>query len=410
MNILMLSLIFPPETGSARRVGELADFFAGKGHDVSVVTGFPTYPQGALYPGFRKNLIRREQLSEKLSVTRVWLYTTPKRFSTLRRLVHYGTFTVSSFFAMLTCKRPDVIYVVSHPYFLGLSAILLRLLRGGKIVLDVQDSWPEAPIALGYIRWQWLIRMLVSTEKYVYRAANLISTLSPEMASRLIFRGAEPEKVETVYNWVDHRRFSPVDGGALRSRLGLDGLFVVLYAGNIGKPQGLDVVISAAGIVQDSAKIHYVIIGDGAEKRTLQELARSHGVTNVSFLPAVPESEIIDYLGMADALLVHLTKAPHRSGVIPSKLQIYMAAGKPILLGAVGASARIVADASCGVVFEPGSPEGLAEAAQRVAATTPEERQALGMTGRAYAMQHFDLTAQCSRSEQLIAELIAPQS
>jgi len=404
MNITMLSLIYPPETGSARRVGELSDYFAAQQHTVHIVTGFPTYPKGVVYPGYRKKLMSRERLSAHKEVTRVWLYTSPDRTGSIKRIIHYATFSFMALFGALAGKKPDIIYVVSHPYFLGLTAKALRFLRGGKIVLDVQDSWPEAPIALGYIRWQWLIRLLIWTEKIVYRSSELISTLSPEMAEHLVARGADAGKVRIVYNWVDHNQYAPVDGSSLPKRLSIDEVFCLLFSKNIGKPQALEVVIGAAEITARE-NICYVIIGEGAEKQSLEQNARAKGLTSVMFLPAVPEAEIIEYLSMADALLVHLNKAPHRRGILPSKIQIYMACGKPVLLGAVGAPSRIVEEASCGIIFEPDSPEGLAAAARKLATAGTEKRDAMGRNSRAFAMKYFDLKEQCAASLSLLAEL-----
>ncbi len=275
------------------------------------------------------------------------------------------------------------------------------------MVLDVQDSWPEAPIALGYIKWKWLVGLLVWAEKIVYRSSDLVITLSPEMAKHLVTRGAEASKVSVVYNWVDHDRYCPVDGGELRRRLGLERAFVVLFAGNIGKPQGLEVVLGAAAITRGNENIRYVIIGDGAEKRRLEELAASGELSNVLFLAAVSETEIIEYLGMADALLVHLRRAPHREGVIPSKLQVYMACSKPLLLGAVGAPARIAEEASCGVVFEPDSSRGLANAALTLSAVPKAERDAMGRNARDFAMRRFDMASQCALTLSFISDLFA---
>lgn len=405
MNITMISLIFPPEMGSARRVGELAEHYANRGHNISVVTGFPSYPKGCLYPGYRKKLMSKEKPGKLLTVTRVWLYTTKDRASTVKRLIHYGTFTVTSFFGAVFGKRPDVIYVVAYPFFLALTATCIRFFRGGRIVLDVQDSWPEAPIALSYIKQRWLVRFLEWTEKLAYRLSDMIVTLAPEMAAHLKNRGADERKTKFIYNWVDHRRYKATDGSGLKRKLGLDGAFVVLYAGNIGKPQGLDVVVKTALMTKDYEDVRYVIVGEGAEKERLAELTASKGLSNVLFLPAVPEIEIVEYLGMADALLVHLKRAPHRWGIIPSKLQIYMACGKPVLLGAEGASARILSEAGCGVVFEPDNPESMANAVLSLFFCSEKDRKAMGISGRDFAIRHFDLETQCSLSEGMIAAL-----
>ncbi|MCD4652969.1 glycosyltransferase family 4 protein, partial [bacterium] len=405
MKITILSLIFPPETGSARRVGELVDSFAEKGHDVTVITGFPSYPEGKIYHGYNKTLLKKEKFENGVTLIRVWLYTTTQRYKMFKRLLHYISFTVSCLLGSMYSEKPDIIYVVSHPYFLGFSAKLIKILRGGKIVLDVQDSWPEAPIALGYVPWKWLAKFLEYTEKMVYSIADLVLTLSPEMSQHLIKRGASSEKIEVVYNWVDHSQYAPLNTSDLRKKINLVNSFLLVYAGNIGKPQGLDVVLNAAEITRKNKIIKYIIVGDGAEKNKLQKKANNKKLDNVVFLPRVSESEVVEYLSMADALLVHLNRAPHRFGTVPSKLQVYMASGRPILLGAIGAPFRLIKEAECGLCFEPDDAMDLSVAIKKLMGLSISERESMGKSGRLYAMQNFDMENQCSRTEKLISEL-----
>lgn len=408
MNIAIISLVFPPETGSARRVGELARWLENQGHHVSVVTGYPSYPKGIVLDGYRKKLIETSRWSEGVEVHRVYLHTSPNRQSFYHRLLHYLSFTFTSILGGFCSPHPDIIYVISPPYFLGLSGWLIGLFRGARLVFDVQDFWPEAPIALGYVRNRWLIEFLVGLERFVYSRSDLIFALSPIMRKKIIERGAAPEKIFLVYNWVDLDRYAPTNGDGRRNEHALVGKFVVLFAGNIGQAQGLDVALDAAMKLRDHTDIVFALLGDGVERPRLQERARSLDLGNVRFLDAVSEDIVPSYLGMADALLVTLGRAKHRDAALPSKVQVYMASARPLIVAAEGATAQTVMNADCGIVVAPDDPTALASAVLDLRDMPQAVRHDLGANGRKYAELHFDYAQQCRFIEsrlQLLAGL-----
>jgi len=409
MNIAIVSLVFPPETGSARRVGELAQSLAGQGHQVSVVTGFPSYPKGIVYQGFRKTLIQKSRWSETADLFRVYLYTSPRRRQFAHRLLHYLTFTLTSILGGLRAPRPDVVYVVSPPYFLGFSGWLIARARGARLAFDVQDFWPEAPIALGYVKNQALVKILLWLERFIYDRCDVIFALSDLMKAKIVERGVLPQKIERVYNWVDLSELVSVPGDERRAQHNLQNKFVVLFAGNMGLAQGLDVVLDAAHLLQDRSDIAFVLLGDGIERPRLVERAQSLDLRNLLFIDAVPEKDVPPYLGMADVLLATLGRAKHREAALPSKIQVYMASAKPLLVAAEGAAAQVVQQAGCGLVVAPDAPQDLAAAVLQLQTMSPQARRDLGEAGRLYAEQNFAREQQCSLIESRLISLAIGQ-
>lgn len=407
MNITLISLVFPPEPGSARRVGELADFLAKQGHQVSVITGFPSYPTGILYPGYKKKLIYREIWHDRVNVFRMYLYTSPKRDVFIHRLFHYLTFTLTCLLGGFVSPRPDIVYVVSPPYFLGLSGWIIARLRKGKLVFDVQDFWPEAPITLGYVKNRALITFLLKMEEFIYRHADLIFALSPRMRDKIIQRKANPEKVVHVYNWVDLKVFETYQQKT-EVLAQFKNHFVVLFAGNMGVAQVLDTVLDAAVLLQTHPHIVFILLGGGMERARLEARAKQLGLSNVVFMGPVTEAEVLDYFAEADVLLVTLGKAPHREAALPSKIQMYMATGKPILAAVAGAAAEVIEAAQCGIVVESESPEALAAGVLKLSAMSDETLKTLGTAGASYARQHFALENQCGYIESQLSHLLEP--
>jgi colanic acid biosynthesis glycosyl transferase WcaI len=397
MNVTIISLVFPPETGSARRTSELAESLASQGNQVAVVTGFPSYPKGSVYAGYRKKIFEKSRWAGSVDLIRVWLYTSPNRHSSYHRILHYVTFTVMSVLGGLLAPKPAVVYVISPPYFLGLSGWIVACLRGARLAFDVQDFWPEAPIALEYVKHNWLIRILIGLERFIYQRSDVIFVLSAVMREKILERGISVEKIEVVYNWVDLVKFAPRAGDTVRLAHGWVERFIVLFAGNMGRAQGLDAVVDAAEQLREYPDIVFVMLGDGIERARLIERAKSLELLNLRFIDAVPEDQVPPYLGMADVLLVTLGRAKHREAALPSKIQVYMASAKPILVAAEGAAAQVIEQARGGIVVAPDDPTSLAEAVLRLRTMSKMERQALGTNAREYAEKHFDRAQQCRR-------------
>lgn len=409
LRITIISLVFPPETGAARRVGELASFLRSKGHAITVVTAFPSYPKGEVFPGFAKRPMKTDHTLEGIEVRRVYLYTTTKRDDTFRRMLHYGTFTATSLVGASTGARsPDIIYVVSPPYFLGLSGLFASAVRGSGMAFDVQDFWPEAPIALGYVRNKAAVAALLALEEFVYQRSDLVFALSDVMKRRILERGVAEHKVHCVHNWVDLDQFRPhVNGMSLKKELGLEHRFVVLFAGNMGYAQGLDAMVDAASLLGRHPRVVLVLLGDGVELDRIRRRVQVRGLSNVIFVDRVDEDKVPEFYAMADVLLATLRKAKHREAAIPSKLQTYMAAAKPVVLAADGASASIVLGARCGRVVPSDDYEELARALIELSQLPLGVLESMGARGRCYAGRHFSREQQCGRIEEQLVRWVA---
>jgi glycosyltransferase involved in cell wall biosynthesis len=317
----------------------------------------------------------------------------------------YLSFAIFSLIGLMAGPKPDVVYVASPPYFLGLTGWVACVLRRSKLVMDIQDLWPDAPIALGYIKSKWMIQLLKAIEQFIYARASLVFTISETMRTLVAERVKDGSKVWLVCNWVDLKEYGPVDGMALKSRLGFEGKFIALFAGNIGKAQGLDMVLDAARECGDNPDVQFVVLGDGIEKERMMNRAEQLSMRNISFLDPVPEDQVPAHLGMADVLLVTLARAKHREAVIPSKLQVYMASAKPIVVAAEGAAAEVVRIANCGITAAPHDGKALAEAVDAVRRMSNSERDRLGQAGRLYAQEHFSMKRQCAEIERHLVEL-----
>jgi colanic acid biosynthesis glycosyl transferase WcaI len=381
MRILFLTQLFQPEP-----------FFKGvplvraaldKGHEVEVLTGFPNYPGGKIYPGYRLRLWQRESI-DGISVIRVPLYPSHDN-SGFRRILSYLSFTFSCLLlGPFLVKRPQVIYVYNL-ITLHFVARAYRLFFGSRTVLDVQDLWPESVTASGMLNWGSASRILRWWCGAEYRGANAIAVLSPGFKTNLMARGISDSRVTVVYNWCDEAAYA---NDHFDSRISSKfekpaGSFLITFAGTMGKLQALDVVIDVARRFKAAGMpVHFLMIGGGVDVPRLKELVAT--LDNVTFLGRVEPSQMPPIYALSDVLLVHLKDDPLFSITVPSKIQAYMFAGKPILNGVRGDAACLVADAKCGVNFEPENTDSLASAIEAIMALPPHVLMELGLSGRAF--------------------------
>ncbi len=404
MRILFLSQLFDPE--NAIKGLSFVKALAAAGHDVDVITAFPSYPGGKVYPGFRQRWRQVEQAAPRVRVTRVATYISQDR-SGLKRLLGYASFAAMAFVQALFHKRPDVVYAYYPPVVGGVAAITLGACKRAPVVYDVQDLWPEAVVASGMVREGWLTLVIEGMAGFIYRRAAAVITLSDGYRTALLKKGVASGKVFRIYNWCDEARISVDDD------VGSDGrIFSVVYAGNLGAAQGLDAVVRAAGIVAERghANVRFDFIGDGVEKPVLQELVSSMGLENVRFVDKVPPEQIGPLLGQAGALVAHLRDDPVFSITVPQKTQAYLLAGRPLLMAIGGESADIIRRANAGVVAEPGSPAQIAEAAIHLSGLSAIERQEMGKRGRAFYKQHMSQENGVGQTLALLEQVARPRA
>ncbi len=378
--VLLLTQWFDPEPTFKGLL--FARELVKRGFEVEVVTGFPNYPGGKVYPGYRIRTLQREVI-DGVRVTRVALYPSHSP-SVIARALNYLTFALSAMiYGMFFARRPDVVYSYHPPLTTGLAAVAIRFARRSRLLCDIQDMWPDTLRATGMISNRRLLGAISSACNWFYRQVDQIVVLSPGFKRLLESRGVPGSKIEVIYNWADEEALSK---GAGQKAVELPpGNFRVLFAGNIGRAQSLGCVLQAAKILSDrGSRAQIILLGSGLEVEGLKVLKSSMGLINVHFLPAVPMSEVGAYLAAADALLVYLRPDELFRVTVPSKTQAYMAVGKPIVMGVEGDAADLVLRSASGVVVRPGCPESVAEGILRLESLSSTELAAMGARARAF--------------------------
>lgn len=403
MRILLLTQLFQPEP--AFKGLPFAKGLAAMGHHLEVVTGFPNYPQGRLYPGYRVRMTQRESI-DGISILRLPVFPSHDE-SALRRTASYLTFGASAaLLAPLQITPPDVIYVYNL-ITLGLASRLARWLHGCRIVLDVQDIWPESVSSAGMIKNRWLLRPLGQWCDWEYRRVDHLTVLSPGFKHRLVDRGVSEGQVDVIYNWCDETKpnMDEEERRRLRKAHGFEGRINILFAGNIGKAQALEVALAAAVALRHrQPRVLFTFLGDGLDVERLKALA--HGMENVQFLPRCGRPEAMRLISIADAMLVHIKDDPLFAITIPSKTQACMYAGKPILMGVRGDAADLIRKSAAGIVFQPENADSLVAAVEALIKMPDSERVAMGIRGRTYYDEHLSFARGLRRFDRVFRRLM----
>ncbi|WP_437321806.1 glycosyltransferase family 4 protein [Sorangium sp. So ce385] len=401
MRVLLISQWYHPEPIS--RAHLLAEALAARGHEVTSITAFPSYPHGRLYPGYRQRLWDVEHVSGT-RVIRLPIYLDHSR-SRLRRTLNYASFGAST--ALLgpaLAGRVDVAWVHNPPPSLAVAASWLAALRGIPWVYEVQDLWPETAAASGMLGNPYVFAGIDRVNRALYRRAASLIVISPGLARALTRKGVPADKVHLIPNWADDRIYQPVEPDPqLAAEHGLTGRFVVLFAGNMGAAQALFSVLDAAALLRDLDDVRFVMVGDGIDAPRLRREAEARALSNIVFIGQQPHERMPHFFALADVLLSHLKRDPCFELTIPSKIPAYMAAGRPVLVAASGDPADLVRDSGAGLACEPEDPAALAAAVRRLRDMTPEARRAMGEAGRRHFLRWFTRDALVTRYEEVFA-------
>jgi glycosyltransferase involved in cell wall biosynthesis len=381
--LILLTQWFDPEPTMkgltfAQRLGEL-------GFDVEVVTGFPNYPGGKVYDGYRIRLIRRERHGG-VAVTRLALYPSHDS-SRIGRILNYTSFCLSALLYLLfLARRADVVYAYHPPLTVGFAAAVARLIRRMPVVLDIQDLWPDTLKATGMIGNARVLGFVGALCRWTYRRVDRIVLLSNGFRKKLIERGVPEAKLSVIYNWADEAGVTADPSSP--DMLGPPGRFRVLFAGNMGKAQGLDSVLDAAALVAAArSDVEFCFLGAGLDLERLRQRAADMKLDNVRFLPRVPMAEVGAWLAAADCLLVHLRADPLFEITVPSKTQAYMAAGKPIIMAVPGDAAELITRSGGGLVVPPQDAGALASAVMELADMPAAALDGLGVRAHRFYVE-----------------------
>ena len=374
-----------------------------RGHEVTVVTGFPHYPEGVIYPAYRGRFLQRE-VYRGIRIIRTWLYATPRTKRIWQRALSQASFALACLPAGLMAGRQDVVLYFSPPLPGALSAWLVSVCHRAPLVLSIQDIEPERSVAVGLFRSRTLIRVLETVERFMYHHSARICALSEGARQRLIARGAAPDKIRTTPNWANGNLIVPLDRShSLRSSLGLDGDFVVLYSGNMGYTADLETVVESARLLGDEPGIKFLLVGDGVMRAAIEQQARA--LANVRLLPRQPREQLASLLATADLGLVLVSReATHAS--VPGKTYSIMAAGRPVLAVCDPANdtARVVRQAACGSQVMPCDAATLARMI-RTYRDQPKRVADEGARARAYFDRHFTVSAGVANYENALRDV-----
>lgn len=356
MHILFLTDNFPPEVNApASRTFEHCREWVKAGHQVTVITCVPNFPQGKVFEGYSNRLWQREEMAG-IRVIRVWSYITANE-GFIRRVLDYQSFMMSAFLAALFVRRVDVVIGTSPQFFTVCAAYAVSRCKRIPFVFELRDLWPESIKAVGAMQESAVIRLLERLELFLYRKAARIVSVTHSFKKKLIERGIDANKISVVTNGVDMSRFKPmVKDEILLQELRLEGKFVAGYVGTHGLAHHLETLLDAAEKIRrlpEGSTFHFILLGDGARKQALKDEAARRKLDNVTFIDSVPKDQVARYWSLLDVSIIHLKKTDLFTTVIPSKLFECMGMGLPVLHGVAGESADIVRDERAGIVFEP---------------------------------------------------------
>jgi glycosyltransferase involved in cell wall biosynthesis len=359
MKILFLTDNFPPEVNApATRTFEHCKEWVKLGADVTVITGAPNFPTGKVYRGYKNRLYQKEFM-DGIKVIRVWTFIAANK-GTIKRTLDYISFRFSAVFAGLF-ESCDLIIGTTPQFFTALAARRLAKIKKKPWVMEVRDIWPESIKVVEAVKDGAVMRYLEKKERQCYDSAQSIVCVTQGIHDRLLSRGIPKNKLKVMTNGANLELYRPKqkDTGLLE-KLGLSGKKVIGYIGTMGMAHKLDFILKSAANITDP-NIHFLLIGEGAEKENLLLLKDELALKNVTILDAVPKHEVADYLSIIDIALVNLKKTDLFLGALPSKIFENAAMEKPILLGLKGEAEKVINTYKAGIAFEPENENDLIE-------------------------------------------------
>jgi colanic acid biosynthesis glycosyl transferase WcaI len=332
MRILIISQHFPPERGAVRRLFEFARYFVRQGHEVSVLTAIPNYPDGEIPPRYRGRFYFYEEM-DGVKVHRSWTLPASNR-QRRRRMFGFLVFSFTCLFTSFRIRpKPDVVLASMPPVNTPVIGWLISRMRRSRFVIEVRDLEPEACEFLGNLKPSLFTRSLKRIIHGLYRRADKIVAVTDGLADYLKALGIRTEKVTTIKSGFGDE-FLEAAQDHVRERYGWNGRFLVLYSGTLGRAHALETIIESARRLESVSDLLFVMVGDGERRTALEQMTRAFGLRNVAFLGAQPLERIPGFLKTADILVEALRNTPITSGIFPAKLFEYMASGRPILFGA----------------------------------------------------------------------------
>ncbi len=362
MHILFLTDNFPPEGNApATRTYEHAREWVKLGHKVTIITGAPNFPEGKVFDGYKNSWYSKSEL-DGIEVRRVKTYITANE-GFAKRILDFMSFMITSFFAGLFVKKPDVIVGTSPQFFTAVSAWALSAIRFKPFVFELRDIWPASITAVGAMGRSLPIRILEKIEMFLYWRADKIISVTHSFKKELIERGVDGNKIDVVLNGVDLSKYEPAPqkDKSFAEQYDLTDKFVVGYVGTHGLAHSLDKIVEAAELLVDLKDVRILFAGGGAAKGEVEALVKEKGLSNVVLIPRQQKDLMPKLWSLCDISLISLKDTNLFKTVIPSKIFESMGMGLPMIMTSpIGEATAILSESQSGVIVKPESPEDVA--------------------------------------------------
>jgi glycosyltransferase involved in cell wall biosynthesis len=400
MKVLIVSQYFWPENFS---INSMVRSVLDRGIQVDVLTGKPNYPEGYIYSGYKTFGCQTEQWHTATTIHRLPIVPRGTK-NAIKLMLNYLSFIFSGLiFApwLLRKQHYDAVLVYApSPILQAIPAIFLGWLKRAKVLIWVQDLWPESLAATGHVRSPFILKAVEVVVRWIYKHADLLLVQSREFVQPIAAM-APSTRVAYLPNSVEASFATPPSKGIdLPSILELDTGFAVVFAGNVGAGQAVEVIVEAAALLKEVPAIRFIVFGQGSRWNWMHEQIEERGLRNVHLPGRFPVDTMPAIMQKAGALLVTLTDDPIFEKTVPNKIQAYLAAGRPILACLNGEGARLVIEAQAGLSVPAQDAIGLAEAVMQLYQMPHEAREHMGIQGRNYYKKYFD-------HDKLVDELIA---
>lgn len=406
MKILFLHQHFYPETvGTSTRAVEIVEYLVKQGHDVTVITGIPSHPSTMRNGEVVRKQPRRENF-RGAQVHRVWAYGSAGPDVFVRRMMAYSTFMLlGGLKALITGGKFDALVAIS-PLPNGVAGWIVSKLRGIPLMFDVCDIWPDCAVAVGMMKPSLMLRVAQWLEKKVYHASTRIGVVTRGFTGNIVAKGIPEEKVRLLPDWVDPDLYDPakVDRTKSRIKYDLENRFVVSFLGNFGLLMGLEAILETARLVQErDPEVLFLFVGKGAALPMMEEKIKKDNLQNVRIISYRPREEVPALLQASDVLIVTYMKSDLTMITVPSKIYEYLSIARPIVAGVTGVVGEILSDANAALISEKRDPQELAEHIMTLK-NDPQRGDAMGASGRQYAIDHFSFARVATDYETAVEE------
>jgi colanic acid biosynthesis glycosyl transferase WcaI len=402
MNILIVTQYFWPENF---RVNELVEELVKKGNEVTVLTGKPNYPEGAFYSGYRFWSPIREQYKGSKIIRTPMIPRGKRKWMLVLNYLSFALF--GSLTGLIYCRaKYDVIFAFQlSPITVVLPGIVLKKIYKIKLVLWVQDIWPDTLEGVLNLKSKLVLTLVEKLVRFIYKHTDRILVTSEGFIQKIVTQGQRLEKLEYFPQWAESC-FQPLKlNGENELAKKIPQGFVIMFAGNIGDAQSFGTIIGAAELLSKNKEIMWVILGEGRMKETFEKIILEKNLTNFRFLGQQPLETMPAYFSYADCMLVTLKKNPVFALTIPGKVQAYMACGKPIIAALDGEGKALIERANCGITANADDKEQLATMVLKMYQLSSKEREQLGMNGLSYAHQYFNRDRLIGRLEEIFRSI-----